>query len=177
MTRFFEDFTVGSVEEFGRYDVTEAEILTFAERYDPQWFHTDPDRAREESMYGGLIASGWHTTAMMMRMLVDEFLSETASLGAKGVDELRWRRPVRPGDTLSLRLEVLSKESERPDRGLVESRIEVLRDADGAEDGEDERADDGDGGDAADADEDDAGEVVCSMVALTMFARRGDGEE
>ena len=165
MTRFFEDFTVGSVEEFGRYDVTEEEILTFAEQYDPQWFHTDPDRAREESMYGSLIASGWHTTAMMMRMLVDEFLSETASLGAKGVDELRWRRPVRPGDTLSLRLEVLSKEAERPDRGLVESRIEVVRDgADGGENGES----DGDAG----------GEVVCSMVALTMFGRRdGDGEE
>jgi acyl dehydratase len=165
MTRFFEDFTVGSVEEFGRYDVTEEEVLTFAEQYDPQWFHTDPDRAREESMYGGLIASGWHTTAMMMRMLVDEFLSETASLGAKGVDELRWRRPVRPGDTLSLRLEVLSKKAERPDRGLVESRIEVVRDgADGGEDGES----DGDAG----------GEVVCSMVALTMFGRRdGDGEE
>jgi acyl dehydratase len=100
---------------------------------------------------------------MMMRMLVDEFLSGTASLGAKGVDELRWRRPVRPGDTLSLRLEVLAKEAERPDRGLVESRIEVVRCADGETDDEND-------GDAA-------GEVVCSMVALTMFARRGDGEE
>ncbi|ADQ67011.1 acyl dehydratase [Halogeometricum borinquense DSM 11551] len=146
MPTFFEDFSAGQTEEFGAYDVTEEEILQFASQYDPQWFHTDPERAREESIYGGLIASGWHTTAMMMRMLVDEFLSETAALGAKGIDELRWRRPVRPGDTLSLRLTVVETEAEGPDRGLVKTRIEVLNDT----------------------------EVVCSMIALTMFARRDD---
>lgn len=149
MTTFFEDFSVGDEAEFGTYDVTEAEIREFAEKYDPQWFHTDPERAEAESMYGGLIASGWHTTAMTMRMLVDEILSETASLGAKGVDELRWRRPVRPGETLSVRTEILETTPETERRGLVRVRITTLN---------------GDG------------EEACSMVALTMFARR-DGDE
>lgn len=145
MTTFFEDFSVGDEEEFGEYDATEEEILEFAEKYDPQWFHTDPERAAEESMYGGLIASGWHTAAMTMRMLVEEFLSESAAVGAKGVDELRWRRPVRPGDTLSVRTEVLEKVAETPSRGLVRVRITTTNEG---------------------------GEEVCLMVALTMFARR-----
>ncbi|SFG32777.1 Acyl dehydratase [Halopelagius inordinatus] len=149
MTTFFEDFSVGDEAEFGSYDVTEAEIREFAESYDPQWFHTDPERAEAESMYGGIIASGWHTTAMTMRMLVDEFLSETAALGAKGVDELRWRRPVRPGETLSVRTEILETTPETERRGLVRVRITTAN---------------GDG------------EEVCSMVALTMFARREGGE-
>ncbi|RDI72948.1 MaoC family dehydratase [Halopelagius longus] len=148
MTTFFEDLSVGDEEEFGEYEATEEEILEFAEKYDPQWFHTDPERAEAESMYGGLIASGWHTAAMTMRMLVEEFLSESASLGAKGVDELRWRRPVEPGDTLSVRTEVLEKVEETPSRGLVRVRITTLN---------------GDG------------EEACSMVALTMFARRDGG--
>jgi acyl dehydratase len=144
MTRYFEDFEVGDVEEFGSYTVTEAEIVEFAEQYDPQWFHTDPGRATE-SMYGGLIASGWHTASVTMRMLVDGMLSKSASLGAKGVDELRWPRPVRPGDTLSVRTEVLEKEAERPDRGVVVVRNETFNDDD---------------------------ERVFSMVSHAMFARR-----
>jgi acyl dehydratase len=148
MPAYFEDLSVGDTDTFGSYEVTSEEIREFAAQYDPQWFHTDPERATEESIYGGLIASGWHTTAMTMRMLVDEFLSQSAALGAKGVDELRWRRPVRPGDTLSVRTEIEKKEVESPDRGLAHVRIETL---------------------------DDDGEVVCSMVGLTMFARRSDG--
>jgi acyl dehydratase len=147
MPTYFEDLSVGDTDAFGSYEVTSEEVREFAAQYDPQWFHTDPERAAEESMYGGLIASGWHTTAMTMRMLVDGFLSQSAALGARGVDELRWRRPVRPGDTLSVRTEIEGKEVESPDRGLVHVRIETL---------------------------DDDGEVVCSMVGLTMFARRGD---
>jgi acyl dehydratase len=149
MTRFFEDLVIGDTFELGTYDVTEPEIRTFAEQYDPQWIHTDPDRAREESMFGGLIASGWHTAAMTMRLLVDGFLADTAMLGAKGVDELRWRQPVRPGDTLSATVEVIDREAERSDRGLVRLSIRTTNDAD---------------------------ETVCSMVADAMIARRDDTE-
>jgi acyl dehydratase len=145
MTRFFEDLAVGDTFELGTYDVTEAEIREFAERYDPQWFHTDPERAREESMYGGLIASGWHTTAMTMRLLVDGFFADAASLGAKGVDDLRWRRPVRPDDTLSVTVEVVDRDAETAERGLVRLSILTTNDAE---------------------------ETVCSMTADTMFARR-----
>jgi acyl dehydratase len=128
---FYEDVAVGDVREFGSYEVTEDEILSFAEQYDPQWFHTDPEAA-EESMYGGLIASGWHTASMGMRMLVDEFLGDAASLGAIGVDELRWTAPVRPGDTLSVRTEVLEKRPSEstPDRGVVRTRM-TIRNQDG----------------------------------------------
>jgi acyl dehydratase len=150
MTRFFEDLAVGDTFELGTYDVTESEIRAFAEQYDPQWIHTDPDRAREESMFGGLIASGWHTAAMTMRLLVDGFLTDTAMLGAKGVDELRWRQPVRPDDTLSATVEVVDREAERPDRGLVRLSIRTTNDA---------------------------GETVCSMVADAMIARRDDAGE
>ena len=125
--RYFEDVEVGTVREFGEYHVTKAEILEFAEQYDPQPFHTD-EEAATESAFGELVASGWHTAAISMRMLVDHHLRESAGMGGRGADELRWRRPVTPGDTLSLRTEVLEKwpsESD-PRRGNVRRHVEVL---------------------------------------------------
>ncbi len=124
---FFEDLAVGEIREFGSYDVTEAEILEFAERYDPQWFHTQPERAAD-SIYGGLIASGWHTGAMTMRMLVDHHFSRAASMGAIGLEELRWPNPVRPDETLSVRSEILDKRpsESKPDRGVVRTRTTTV---------------------------------------------------
>ncbi len=94
--RFFEDFLEGDSIELGSHQVTEASIVEFARAYDPQPFHVDPEQARS-SIYGGLIASGWHTAGIYMRMLVDQLLRDTASLGSPGIDELRWYVPVRPG--------------------------------------------------------------------------------
>jgi len=118
--RFFEEFEVGTTHRFGSYEVRKDEMVAFAERYDPQSFHVDEAAARE-SMYGGLIASGWYTGAVAMRMVVDELLRDAAVLGAVGLDELRWVRPVRPGDVLSETVEVLdTRPSEsHPDRGYV----------------------------------------------------------
>ncbi|SER35260.1 MaoC family dehydratase [Natrinema salaciae] len=125
--RYFEDIEVGTVEEFGDYHVTEEEILEFAEQYDPQPFHTDEDAANE-SAFGELVASGWHTAAISMRMLVDNHLLEQAGMGGRGADELRWQQPVTPGDTLSLRTEVLDKHRSESDprRGYVDNAVEVL---------------------------------------------------
>src|SRR5580692_2356968 len=116
MDRYFEDYVPGSVHEFGSVQVEESEIIDFGKRFDPQDFHTDPEAAAR-GPFGGLIASGWHTGALMMRMLVDNYLSKASSLGSPGIDELRWLRPVRPGDTLRLRATVLdSKRSQsKPD--------------------------------------------------------------
>jgi len=123
----FEDFVPGSVRTSGTVLVTEEEIIEFAKRYDPQVFHTDPVAARG-SIYGGLVASGWHTAAMAMRLIVENYLSGVASVGSPGVDEVRWLKPVRPGDKLSVRVTVLeSRRSEsKPDRGIVRSLVEVL---------------------------------------------------
>ncbi len=123
---YFEDYRIGCVYELGSISLSQAEILEFAGRYDPQPFHTDPNRARS-SVYGGLIASGWHTSCLMMRLLVDHFLSSAASLGSPGVDELRWLKPVRPGDVLSVRVTVMDAKRSRskPDRGIIQSFIEV----------------------------------------------------
>ena len=125
--RYFEDYVAGSVHEFGPVSVEEAEIIEFARRYDPQIFHTNPEAAKN-TMYGGLIASGWHTAGLMMRLLVDHYLSHVASLGSPGVDELRWLRPVRPGDELSVRVTVVEtrRSSSKPDRGIVQSFVEVI---------------------------------------------------
>ncbi len=124
---YFEDYVPGSVHEFGPTVVDEAEIIEFARRYDPQPIHTDPQWARN-GPFGGLIASGWHTAAIIMRLLVDHYLPPAASLGSPGIDELRWLRPVRPGDELRVRVTVLEARPSRskPDRGLLRSRIEVL---------------------------------------------------
>jgi acyl dehydratase len=123
----FEDFVPGSVRTFGSVLVTEQEIIEFAKRYDPQVFHTDPVAARK-TPYGGLVASGWHTAAMTMRLIVDHHLSQVASAGSPGVDEVRWLRPVRPGDELSVRVTVLEarRSESKPDRGVVRSLVEVL---------------------------------------------------
>jgi acyl dehydratase len=101
----FAEFKDGMVIKAGPVTVTEAEILEFARKYDPQWFHTDPQRAAE-GRWGGLIASGWHTCAMAMRMAVDAALHDSESFGSPGLGEVRWRTPVRPGDTLRLHARV-----------------------------------------------------------------------
>ncbi len=125
--RWFEDFHPGAVAEFGDYPITEAEIISFARQYDPQCFHTDPDAAKQ-TPYGGLIASGWQTAGVMMRLLVEHFIPANASLGSPGVDELRWPKPVRPGDRLRVRntVEAVVASRSKPDRGLVRSFTEVL---------------------------------------------------
>ena len=128
--RYLEDYEPGAVYEFGSVVVEEEEIIAFARRYDPQVFHTDPAAARK-TVFGGLVASGWHTAALAMRMLVDHYVSHVACLGSPGADELRWLKPVRPGDRLSLRVTVLKVKRSRskPDRGVVRSFVEVLNQA------------------------------------------------
>ncbi|HZX95184.1 MAG TPA: MaoC family dehydratase [Myxococcales bacterium] len=118
--RYFEDFAEGQVFELGEETVSEAEVLEFARRYDPQPFHVDPAAARK-SMYGGLIASGWQTGSIYMGLLVRGLLQDAASLGSAGIDELRWLKPVRPGDKLRARLTVtsLKPSSKHADRGTV----------------------------------------------------------
>lgn len=125
--RYFEDYVPGAVHVFGAGTLTEQEILDFARRFDTQSIHTDP-AAAQDGPFQGLIASGWHTTAVMMRMYADHYLSKVASLASPGVDELRWQRPVRPGDTLSVRATVTGARVSRskPDRGLVHTGVEVL---------------------------------------------------
>lgn len=126
VVRYFEDYPEGAVFDIGQVEVDEAEVLAFARRYDPQAFHTDPAAAADHP-FGGLVASGWHTASMMMRLLVTNFLSPVSSLGSPGVDELRWPRPVRPGDRLSGRVTVVSARpsASKPDRGIVGSLIEL----------------------------------------------------
>ncbi len=125
--RYFEDYVAGSVHEFGSVTVEQDEVIAFAQRFDPQVFHTDPEYAKK-TIYGGLIASGWHTAGLMMRLFADHYLSKVASLGSPGVDELRWSKPVRPGDELSIRVTVQETKRSRskPDRGIVHSFIEVM---------------------------------------------------
>ena len=123
----FEDFEAGQVFELGSRTVTAEEIVAFARAWDPQPFHTDA-HAAEASPFGGLIASGWHTGAMWMRLYVDSVLGRAASMGSPGIEELRWLAPVRPGDTLSGRLTVLeaTPSERRPDRGTIRSRAEMV---------------------------------------------------
>ncbi len=125
--RYFEDYPVGERAEFGDMAVTEEEILAFARRYDPQPFHVDA-KAASDSIYGGLIASGWMTASLAMRMMVDHYISVPASMGSPGMDELRWLQPVRPGDRLHIRVTVLeAKPSQsKPDRGAILFLWEVL---------------------------------------------------
>jgi acyl dehydratase len=122
----WEDFPVGSVREFGAYRVTREEVLAFASAYDPQPFHLS-DAAAESSLFGRLAASGWHTCAMTMRMLCDGYLLHSASLGSPGIDNLRWHKPVYPGDTLRVVYRVLEARpmASRPEVGLVKSQTEV----------------------------------------------------
>ena len=126
---YLEDIEVGAEREFGPYEVTEEEVMAFGRRYDNQPFHTDKEAAKD-SIYGGLIASGWHTCAMFMRMACDahndgEDQERMASLGSPGFDDLKWLLPVRPGDILSARTKVLSATPSRskPDRGTMRAQI------------------------------------------------------
>ena len=118
--RHLEDFKEGQVFELGEETIREQEILDFARRFDAQPFHVDREAAKA-SMYGGLIASGWHTASFFMGLLVRGLLHDVASLGASGIDELRWLKPVRPGDTLRARLSVVGTRpsTKHPGRGLL----------------------------------------------------------
>lgn len=131
---FFEDYTVGRRESFGRYEVTEQEVVDFASRYDPQPYHVDREAARH-SLFGALCASGWHTCAMTMRMMVDHMNAVgTASLGSPGLDELRWLLPVFPGDVLRVESEILEARPlrSRGAMGVVKIRYTVLNQKDEA---------------------------------------------
>lgn len=147
--RYFEDYTAGHIYEFGAITVSEADIIEFAHRFDPQYFHLDPEKAKS-SRFGGLVASGWHTAGMVMRLYVDHYLSHAASLASPGVDELRWPNPVRPGDTLRVRVTILESRPSRskPDRGVVRARLEALNQRD---------------------------ELVLSMIGLSIIGRRPQG--
>ncbi len=144
--RYFEDFVAGTVAEFGPIAVDEAEIIAFARRFDPQPIHTNP-AAAAAGPFGGLIASGWHTASLVMRVLVEQYLARRASLASPGIDELRWLQPVRPGDVLRVRTTVLEARRSRskPDRGLVRTKIEALNQN---------------------------GQVVMSMAAMNLFRCR-----
>lgn len=121
--KYFEDLAVGQVLDLGRYDVSEQEILEFGRRFDPQAIHTDPAAARE-SFFGGLIASGWHSCSIMMRLLADTIARERlASTGSPGIEACKWLVPVRPGDCLQGRLEILeARRSRSRPFGIVRSR-------------------------------------------------------
>jgi len=126
-TRYFEDFEVGEIIEIGSKRVTQAEIITFAEAFDPQPFHISEEEAKD-SIFGGLIASGWHTCAIFMRLYVDNFLTKTISLGSPGVDHVRWLKPVFPNDTISGRITILETKPSpnRPDVGIIKIESEML---------------------------------------------------
>ncbi len=125
--RYFEDYIPGAVHEFGFIEVDEDEVLEFGKRYVPLSYHVDKEAAKN-SIYGGVIASGWHTAALMMRIYTENYLSKVANLGSPGGDELRWDKPVFPGDQLSVRATVLEarRSESRSDRGIVRTFIEVL---------------------------------------------------
>jgi acyl dehydratase len=129
--RYFEDYIEGDVHQFGPIAVEENEVLNFAKRFDPQTMHTDPDAAKR-GPFGGIIASGWHTAGLMMRLYVQHYLTNVASLASPGLDELRWLKPVRPGDMLSVRVTVLKAvpSQSKSDRGAVTSFIEVINQRD-----------------------------------------------
>jgi len=124
---WWEDFKVGDRAEMGSHTFTEEEILSFGRAYDPQPFHTDREAA-DKSFFGGLIASGWHTCAVAMRVMVESYLRHAASLGSPGIENVRWPHPVRPGDTLVFRREVLAARASmtRPGVGLVKHRWEAV---------------------------------------------------
>jgi acyl dehydratase len=147
---YFDDLDVGETDAFGSYEVTKEEIISFAEQYDPQSFHVD-EEAAAESLFGELVASGWHSTAICMRILVDNVLGGGGSLGSPSVERLEWAAPVRPGETLSVRTEVLEKRSleSDPNRGLVTFYIEM---------------------------ENKAGETKLSMKPKVFFRRRDAGD-
>jgi acyl dehydratase len=125
--RYFEDYQPGAVYQYGYRQVSEDEILTFARQFDPQPIHVDPGFA-EQGPFGGLIASGWHTSSLAMRLIADHYLSTVASLASPGIDELRWPAPLRPGDTVRLRGEIVEARVSRskPDRGLIRTKVTLI---------------------------------------------------
>ncbi len=125
--RYFEDYTLGTTYECGSVSVDQASIIAFAKEFDPQPIHVDP-AAAAAGPFGGLIASGWHTAALTMRLIVDRYLSAEASLGGAGADEIRWPYPVRPGDTLRVRATVVEsrRSLSKPDRGIIKTLAEAV---------------------------------------------------
>jgi acyl dehydratase len=125
--RYFEDYVPGASYDCGSASFDQAEIISFAKRFDPQPFHVDP-AAAAEGPFGGLVASGWHTTAVVMRLLVENYLPPGGSLGGPGVEEIRWPYPVRPGDTLRVRATVVEarRSQSKPDRGIVKTTAEAV---------------------------------------------------
>ncbi|MFP6559688.1 MaoC family dehydratase [Paraburkholderia sp. B3] len=121
----YEDLEVGKTYEVGSHTFTRDEIVHFAEQFDPQPFHVS-EAGGEASMFGGLVASGWHTCSVMMGLLVRHFLRDSTSMGSPGVDEIRWLKPTRVGDTLTMKNTIVSKRvsESKPDRGIVETRWE-----------------------------------------------------
>ncbi len=145
----FEDIVIGKKTAFGSYSVTREEVIEFAQKYDPQPFHLDDDAAAK-THFGRLAASGWHTTAMTMAMMVEHLLnSKQAGLGSPGLDELRWLKPVFPGDTLRCETEVLEKRqsNSRPEMGSYRSQMRVFNQND---------------------------EPVLSFISIGLIAVRGD---
>jgi acyl dehydratase len=127
MTIYFEDFQVGHTWELGSYTLTEESIIEFARQFDPQYFHTNPIKAKE-SVFGGLIASGWHTLGIYMKLIVENLINQTHSLGSPGMEEIRFLNPVRPGDTLSVRYTVLDSRvsATRPNMGIARFKGELF---------------------------------------------------
>lgn len=144
--RYFEDYTPGHVYEFGAITVSEAEIIDFARQFDPQYFHIDPEKAKT-SRFGGLVASGWHTICLAMRLYVDHYVSRVASLASPGCDDIQWRNPLRPGDTLKIRVTILDSRPSRskPHQGIVRARVEAINQRD---------------------------ELVLSMITVSFLGRR-----
>ncbi len=147
--RFFEDFEAGMTLEFGNYPMTEDDIIKFAKLFDPQPFHTNPTPP-PGGAHALLVASGWHTGAVTMRMMVDHFIPQSSVLLSPGHDELRWLKPVRPGDRLRVRLTVLKTRlsASKPDRGIVTLKIETLNQE---------------------------GDVVMHLISPNLFKRRNFG--
>ena len=125
--QYFEDLEPGTVLDFGAMTIDKDEVIAFAKEFDPQVFHLDEEKAKA-TMLAGLSASGWHTTALMMSMCYDAFIKNSSSQGAPGVDEVRWMKPVRPGDVLSGRRHILAKRvsQSRPEIGFVTMQIDTL---------------------------------------------------
>ncbi len=146
MMRYFEDFQVGDVIDLGSTSASAEEIIAFAKQYDPQPFHIDPELAKQ-SAFGTLVASGWHSSALFMRLLVDGLLNDTISMGSPGVDEVRWRKPVHPDEILRGSLTIIESTASksRPNMGIIRSSCELTNSE---------------------------GEVVMSLKGLHFFGRR-----
>jgi acyl dehydratase len=146
---YWEDFVAGDRRKIGARRIEQDEMIEFAKQYDPQPFHVDPEAA-QGSFFGGLIASGWQTCGIVMRIMCDAYLNESASLGSPGLDNIRWSKPVRPGDTLEVEREILESRvsNSKPDIGIVKTRWIVTNQD---------------------------GEVVMTMEGFGMFRRRHPG--